>query len=132
MSEWARRQSWVRRKQTRWEQYKGSQLWYNLKAEALKFAGNRCQNNEECEQYRCKKTTQLELHHDNYPNCPENDAISNVRILCRDCHENFHYHNGMSDCIPPSISFIKRQVKADAAKKFLSKYEFTTDVEKPQ
>lgn len=35
------------------------------------------------------------MHHDKYPDVPENDCIENVRILCRDCHQFFHdYKNG--------------------------------------
>ena len=72
-----------------WATYRGSGSWLNLKADALARAGYQC----ECvsNEGRCSSVYGLEMHHDRYPQFfPEGDKLSNVRILCRQCHERFH------------------------------------------
>jgi hypothetical protein len=79
-----------------WNQYRHSYMWGIRKGIALERAGYRC----ECGtgDSRCNRTTQLEMHHDRYPEYPDSDTVTNVRILCRDCHENFHH------CFPERAS----------------------------
>ena len=103
----------------RWSDYKGSAQWYRLKDIAMQRAGHRCQHGEECEQQQCPNRTHLEMHHDFYPSCPENDRSENVRILCRDCHQDFHDYNDLSD--------EERATKLAEALEFLSKYSEVLD-----
>ena len=84
-----------------WEKYKFSECWKLLKDNALIRDGGKCR----C----CSKKTKLEMHHDNYPDIPENDCLENVRILCRDCHQLIHdYKNGSMD-----IKQIKKFLKTE-------------------
>lgn len=79
-----------------WNSYRESSQWKYLKEKALIRSGYRC----ECGggDKRCDQTSHLEMHHDRYPEYPDVDNVVNVRILCRECHENFH------KCFPEKAS----------------------------
>jgi len=38
----------------------------------------------------CSSTYKLQMHHDSYPDIPENDRLSNVVMLCALHHMNKH------------------------------------------
>ena len=65
-----------------WKSYKLSESWKLLRDKALTRDAHRCK--------RCGRKTKLEMHHDKYPDVPENDCLENVEILCRECHQYIH------------------------------------------
>ena len=85
----------------KWDEYKISKSWELLRTRALHRDGHRCR--------LCGHKTKLEMHHDKYPDVPENDCLENVRILCRDHHQIFHYLNGDVESL--SILQIKKICK---------------------
>jgi hypothetical protein len=88
----------------KWESYRQSNEWKELKRLALARSGYRCQCGDDHESTRCGNTTLLEMHHDRYPRFQESDSIENVRILCLGCHETFHVHYSGCDLGQISVS----------------------------
>jgi len=69
--------------------YTQSQQWYNLKQQRLGIA-NYC-----CESTDCNRTAGLECHHITYERLTE-ENIDDLRIVCRDCHQQIHNKHGYS------------------------------------
>jgi hypothetical protein len=81
-----------------WGDYCGTQRWYHLKDAALARANFQCEGElpvNYCPHFvRCENRENLEMHHDIYPDSPSEDRLGFVRILCRDCHQEFHDNDG--------------------------------------
>ncbi len=69
--------------------YMRSSKWQNLKNQRLRLA------NHTCESPNCSNTADLHLHHIDYSNLGS-EFISDVRVLCKSCHQTQHDHYGYS------------------------------------
>lgn len=64
-----------------YEAYLRSPQWQDLRIEALRRAGHRCQV--------CNRSKRLDVHHRTYERFG-NELLDDLTVLCRDCHELFH------------------------------------------
>ncbi len=65
-----------------YKEYLKTDHWLNLREEALKRAGKRCQV--------CGYRKNLQVHHNTYKNIGHED-IEDLVVLCWKCHKTFHH-----------------------------------------
>ncbi len=63
-------------------EYLKSHQWRVLRKMALEYAGHHCQV--------CNSDLMLQVHHRKYPATLGSEAISDLTVLCRRCHDLFH------------------------------------------
>lgn len=65
-----------------YQEYLASNKWQELREEAIKRANGRCQ--------LCNSTSDLRVHHRKYPKIYGTEPITDLTVLCNDCHAMFH------------------------------------------
>ncbi len=78
----------------RYQEYIGSDRWKELRVIALAVAGNRCQV--------CNSSQHLHVHHRTYERLGY-ELISDLTVLCDECHELFHEAGKVKPSFSPVI-----------------------------
>ncbi len=78
----------------RYQEYILSDRWKKLRVIALSVAGNRCQV--------CNSSFHLHVHHRTYERLGF-ELISDLTVLCDECHELFHAAGKIAPAFTPSI-----------------------------
>lgn len=71
----------IRTRRIDYQRYLESRHWQRMRELARDAAGNRCQ--------LCNSTDRLETHHKTYDHIGR-ELLSELIVLCRDCHAKFH------------------------------------------
>ena len=69
-------------------EYLQSWEWYRIKKAKLAEQPH-CQ--------LCGSTSELQIHHNHYPEHRGTEALSDLTVLCDPCHESFHYRINTTD-----------------------------------
>jgi hypothetical protein len=98
--------------------YINSDKWKRKSKEFKKLRNFRCQ--------RCKKKKweqDLNTHHLNYA-CLGHEKLSDVRVLCRDCHEKYHFDiDGNKVDYKDFHRRLQKEIHRDFKSKYFSKQE---------
>ncbi len=81
-----KRKSWIRRRSE--SRVKRDRLWAELRCNLLKESDGHCAR---CDIYRGKRG--LDLHHITPRSRGGRDEEDNLVPLCRECHDDIHFHN---------------------------------------
>lgn len=69
--------------------YLKSDIWRWKRKQVWRRAGGMC---ERCAEHNCR-TPGEHTHHDRYPSILGEEPISDLRLLCADCHRFIHGHS---------------------------------------
>lgn len=64
------------------DEYLKSDYWRQRKEDALDRAGRKCTV--------CSDRSRLQVHHNTYERCPYHEFVTDLTVLCDDCHSLFH------------------------------------------
>ena len=65
-----------------YREYIESDIWEKKRQERLDLAGERCE--------LCNRSSNLDVHHRTYERFGGDEKMSDLIVLCRTCHSNFH------------------------------------------